>query len=429
MPPLPPAPWPLSIPAMRAGAASMPALPLAGIAGLSIADAPPLLFVRAAAAPASLQGLPAQLAAAAAAASAGAPALGGISVPGSSAAAGAAARPPTASRLVQPGAVSPAPGTYGPAPSSSNMPDLSAAAAAGAGLQYAPSPALVPPFGSLHGLSSAVAAVPGSPAAFPPPSFLQQPAGLAAAPGDAASPSADLSSRTVAGGPGDASPATSGGSGLSSPNKRKRGAEQVRATGWGQGKEVKGRHGVCIAACIQLFYSTHAAAVTPRSLLQLPVSLSLCSPPFQRSVLLPPGTVLRFSASRDGSLVGLRAFRLPGHTRFSNWFALMTVRTGWQGCSPSRCQRLAYACSAGLLAGTCAQRTLSPCVTPFSSAGAAVAALPGRHARAVGAEAGALCGSAAGLWPDARPAGQPGGRRPCRLRLHRGLGCQLPAAQ
>ncbi|PRW59599.1 serine threonine- kinase PEPKR2-like [Chlorella sorokiniana] len=84
----------------------------------------------------------------------------------------------------------------------------------------------------------------------------------------AASPSADLSSRTVAGGPGNASPATSGGSGLPSPNKRKRGAEQPSQPGQ-----------------------------------------------------LMAGTTLRFAASRGGCLAGLPAFRLPPSTKGSNLYA------------------------------------------------------------------------------------------------------------
>ena len=241
MPQWPPAPPPPRLAAVHA--ASMPAppscfewpalaaaLPASTAALYSGGLQPPH---GAAAAPANMHGLvaaglPAQLAAAAAlAAPADLLAPGGIRLPNTAAASGAASQPPTANRLLVPGMPAHAPGAYVPAPSSGHMPGLSAAAAAGVGLQYAPSPAGGPPFGSLHGPSSAAAA-PRSPAAFPAFSWPQQLLTLPSAAGDAASPSADLSSRTVAGGPGDASPATSGGSGLSSPSKRKRGAEQVR---------------------------------------------------------------------------------------------------------------------------------------------------------------------------------------------------------
>ncbi|PRW59859.1 Phosphatidylinositol N-acetylglucosaminyltransferase subunit Q [Chlorella sorokiniana] len=102
------------------------------------------------------------------------------------------------------------------------------------------------------------------------------PPGGAAPPADAAQPPAtavsppDLSSRTVAGGPGDVSPATSGGSCPSSPNKRKRGAAQ-------------------------------SGPVVPR-------------------------TTLRFAASRDGCIAGLPAFRLPPNTIGSNLYAYVVVR-------------------------------------------------------------------------------------------------------
>ncbi len=106
--------------------------------------------------------------------------------------------------------------------------------------------AAAPSSSHLPGPSSAAAAVPRSPAVSPPPSFLQQLPILSAAADGAASPSADVSSRTMAGGPGDASPATNGGgSGVSSPNKRKRGAEQVRVGDVQVGMVGKS----CIAPC------------------------------------------------------------------------------------------------------------------------------------------------------------------------------------
>ncbi|KAI7844670.1 hypothetical protein COHA_001759 [Chlorella ohadii] len=120
--------------------------------------------------------------------------------------------------------------------------------------------------------TASAAATPDAAAVQPPyAGFLQQLPTLPAAAGDAASPSADLSSRTMAGGPGDASPATSGGgSGVSSPNKRKRGAEQAGPA--------------------------------------------------------PSGTILRFAVSRNGVLTGLPAFRLPHNTKGSNLYAHMVAQ-------------------------------------------------------------------------------------------------------
>lgn len=110
---------------------------------------------------------------------------------------------------------------------------LSASAAAHAAALLPPPAAAIPaphvpsaPNAHLPGRGAA-AAVPRSPAASPPPSVLQQPPAVLAAAGGAGTPSTDLSSHTIAAGPRDASPTTSGGSGLSSPSKRKRGADQV----------------------------------------------------------------------------------------------------------------------------------------------------------------------------------------------------------
>ena len=46
--------------------------------------------------------------------------------------------------------------------------------------------------------------------------------------------------------------------------------------------------------------------------------------------VLLPGSVLRFTATRGGSLTGLSAFRLPPRITYSNWFGWMAVRA-WYG--------------------------------------------------------------------------------------------------
>ena len=256
-------------------------------------------------------GMPAQLALAAG--MAGPSALGGGSQQGimPSLPAGAAAHPLTAGCLPQPLLTSLAARSFAAARSSSLIP----------------------------GFSTVAAAVPRSPAAFPPPSRLQQPLALPAAAGDAASPSADLSSRTVAGGPGDASPATSGGSGMSSPNKRKRGGLQVSRAGRGlAGNGGRGWAAACgtTVPCqqVEADYS-YCCVLLPA----LPAASFVA-----QSGPVVPGAILRFAPSRDGCIAGLPALRLPPSTSGSNLYAYVVVSLSaaliMQSCSHLLCHRI-----------------------------------------------------------------------------------------